>query len=134
VARGDCQIQDSTENPASGAGLAYREAFTTYDADDAVDYLVNAFGLKLAPEAERSSALRLAECHSALQNPAPGRIVFVYRRARDTGYGARDTGCGLRETGLGIRDSGERGATQGTPQPAPAAPRNAQATLHKVAA
>ncbi len=70
-ARGDGQIQNSRETPASMAGLAYREAHTTYAADDAVDYLVSAFGLQLAPQAER---------RSALQNPAPGRIVFIYRK------------------------------------------------------
>ncbi len=61
---GKWPIQD--ENPAGGAGLAYREAHTTYAADDAVDYLVNAFGLQLAPEAEHCSALRLAERRSAI--------------------------------------------------------------------
>ncbi len=125
-ARGDGQIQNSRENPSSMAGLAYREAHTTYAADDAVDYLVSAFGLQLASQAERGSALQdgrsmadlprsigapamtghgrdaratscEAECRSALQNPAPGRIVFVYRE---------------------------------NPLPL-AAPRNAQATLHK---
>ncbi len=52
------KIQDSTENPAVRAGLDYREAHTTYAADDAVDYLVSAFALQLAPEAERGSALQ----------------------------------------------------------------------------
>ncbi len=115
------KIQNSRETPASMAGLAYREAHTTYAADDAVDYLVNAFGLQLAPQAERGSAhdgramavpamtghgrdaratSREAERRSDLQNPAPGRIVFIY--------------C---ETPLPL-----------------AASRSAQATLHKVAA
>ena len=43
--------------------LAYREAHTPYAAADAVDYLVSAFGLRPAP------------------GSAPGKIVFVYRRA-----------------------------------------------------
>jgi hypothetical protein len=63
----DCQIADSRENPAGRAGLAYREAFTTYAADDAVDYLVNAFGLH-------------PDCDSA---PRPGKIVFVYRAGKE---------------------------------------------------
>src|SRR5271157_4314053 len=62
---GKLPIQD--ENPASMAGLAYREAFTTYAADDAVDYLVNAFGLH-------------PDCDSA---PRPGKIVFVYRAGKE---------------------------------------------------
>jgi hypothetical protein len=69
-----------------------------------VDHLVNDRGLEFDRDAV----------------PAPGRIVFVYRRTRDSR--------------VGIRDSGARGTVQGTPQPARAASRNAQATLHKVAA
>ncbi len=69
------KIQNSRETPASIVGLAYREAHTTYAADDAVDYLVNAFGLQLAPQAERGSALQ-----DAL---APGKIVFVYRPTQE---------------------------------------------------
>jgi hypothetical protein len=56
-----------------GDGLIYREAFTTTAADEAVAHLVNACGLKFAPEAEPGSALP-----DALP---PGKIVFVYRRA-----------------------------------------------------
>ena len=54
-----------------GDGLIYREAFTTTAADQVIDHLANARGLKLAPEAERGSALP-----DALE---PGKIVFVYR-------------------------------------------------------
>jgi hypothetical protein len=78
----------------AGDVLTNREAFTTDVAEAVVDQLVNDRGLEFDRDAV----------------PAPGRIVFVYRRARDTGYGAQDTGCGLRETRLGIRDSGARGA------------------------
>jgi hypothetical protein len=53
------------------AGLAYREAHTSYAAAAAVDYLVSALGLQLdsaaLPEAERRSAL-----HGA---PEPGRAA-----------------------------------------------------------
>jgi hypothetical protein len=59
-------IQNSGENPPSLSGLpglACREAFTTYAAAEAVDYLVSAFGLRPA---------RGLPC-------APGNIVFVYR-------------------------------------------------------
>ena len=62
---GKLPIQD--ENPVSRAGLAYREAFTIYAADAAVDYLVNAFGLH-------------PDCDSA---PRPGKIVFVYRAGKE---------------------------------------------------
>ena len=58
-----------------GDGLTYREAFTTDVAQDVVDRLVNDRGLEFDRDAV----------------PDPGRIVFVYRKARDTGYGARDT-------------------------------------------
>ena len=56
-------------------GLSYREAFTTDVAQDVVAHLVNDRGLEFDRDAV----------------PDPGRIVFVYRKARDTGYGARDT-------------------------------------------
>ena len=48
----------------SGDGLAYREAYTTSAADQVVDRLVNACGLRL----DRDSV------------PEPGKIVFVYRK------------------------------------------------------
>jgi hypothetical protein len=67
-----------------GDELTYREAFTTTTADEAVAHLVNACGLKLAPEAEPNPTLP-----EAIE---PGRIVFVYRQKRETGYGIRDTG------------------------------------------
>ena len=67
-----------------GDGLIYREAFTTTAADEAVAHLVNACGLHLAPEAEPNPTLP-----EAIE---PGRIVFVYRQKRETGYGIRDTG------------------------------------------
>jgi hypothetical protein len=63
-------IQNSRENPPSLPGLAYREAFTTYAAADAVDYLVSAFGLH--PE-------RDLPCE-------PGNIVFVYRTTENCGF------------------------------------------------
>ena len=88
-----------------GDGLIYREGFTTSAADQVIDHLVNACGLKLAPEADRSSALPDAI--------GPGKIVFVYHPTRDSG--------------LGVRDSGKVGA-------AAPAPRSDQAKLHKAAA
>jgi hypothetical protein len=77
-----------------GDGLIYREAFTTSAAEQVIDHLVNACGLKLAPEAERGlpsttecraeQRSATAERCSALQNTiAPGKIVFVYRPARE---------------------------------------------------
>ena len=61
--------QNSTGNPPGLPGLAYREAFTTYAAAEAVDYLVSAFGL-----------------HPARDLPfEPGNIVFVYRTAENRG-------------------------------------------------
>jgi hypothetical protein len=107
-----------------GDGLIYREAFTTSAADQVIDHLVNACGLRPDRDAV----------------PAPGKIVFVYRQARDTGYGARDTRLGAggkvsgircqtsgAEPGMGIWDSGKAGVAQGTPQPA-------HAVFHKLAA
>jgi len=96
-----------------GDGLAYREAFTTNAAQAVVAHLVNDRGLELVPEAERCSALRGAV-------PEPGKIVFIYHRARDTGYGAR-------ETGVGLGDSGKVGT-------APAAPGSDHATFLRRAA
>ena len=62
-------IQDSTENRPNLPGLACREAYTTYAAAEAVDYLVSAFGL-----------------HPAHGLPcAPGNIVFVYRTTETRG-------------------------------------------------
>jgi hypothetical protein len=65
-------IQNSRENPPSLSGLpglACREAFTTYAAAEAVDYLVSAFGL-----------------HPAHGVPCgPGSIVFVYRTTDKSG-------------------------------------------------
>jgi len=87
-----------------GDGLIYREAFTTSAADQVLDHLVNACGLR----PDRGSV------------PAPGKIVFVYHQARDSGYGARDTE-------LGVGDSGEMGTGQGTTQPA-------RPVFHKLAA
>jgi hypothetical protein len=87
-----------------GDGLIYREAFTTSAAEQVIDHLVNACGLR--PD------------HGSV--PAPGKIVFVYHQARDTGLGIRDTG-------VGDGDSGERGDAQATP-------RSDQALLHKLAA
>ena len=87
-----------------GDELIYREAFTTSAADAVIDHLVNQCGLHLDRDAV----------------PEPGKIVFVYHRARDSG--------------LGMRDSGERGAAQGTPQPAPAALRSNPATFPRRAA
>jgi hypothetical protein len=46
-----------------GDGLAYREAYTTSAAQQVIDHLVNARGLRL----DRDSV------------PEPGKIVFVYR-------------------------------------------------------
>ena len=65
-----------------GDGLIYREAFTTSAAEQVLDHLVNACGLKLAPEADRGSgANHRAERRSALPEALePGKIVFVYRR------------------------------------------------------
>jgi hypothetical protein len=82
-----------------GDGLIYREAFTTSAADQVIDHLVNACGLR--PD------------HDSV--PAPGKIVFVYRQTRDKGYGARDTGLGVGDSGLGIRDSGRVGAATSAP-------------------
>jgi hypothetical protein len=56
-----------------GDGLTYREAYTTSAADAVLDHLVKNCGLRPALEAERGSALRDSV-------PAPGKIVFVYRR------------------------------------------------------
>ena len=95
-----------------GDGLIYREAFTTSAADQVIEYLVNACGLR----PDRDSV------------PAPGKIVFVYRQARDTGHGAgekvsgircqvsgAEPGMGVRDSGLGIRDSGKVGAAAPAP-------------------
>jgi hypothetical protein len=74
-----------------GDGLIYREAFTTSAAEQVLDHLVNACGLRLAPEAEGGSAAHKAEGSSALPDALePGKIVFVYRQARDPGLGVRD--------------------------------------------
>jgi hypothetical protein len=90
-----------------GDGLIYREAFTTSAAEQVLDHLVNACGLKLAPEAEPGSALP-----EAIE---PGRIVFVYRRTRDSGREIRDTGLGARDTGLETMDSGKTGTAAPSP-------------------
>ena len=58
-----------------GDGLTYREAYTTSAADAVLDHLVKNSGLRSALEAERGSALRDSV-------PAPGKIVFVYRKAQ----------------------------------------------------
>jgi hypothetical protein len=63
-----------------GDGLIYREAFTTSAADQVIDHLVNACGLRPDRDAV----------------PAPGKIVFVYRKTRDTGYGAGEKVSGIR--------------------------------------
>jgi len=47
-----------------GDGLIYREAFTTSAADQVLDHLVNACGLRPDRDAV----------------PEPGKIVFVYRK------------------------------------------------------
>jgi len=117
-----------------GDGLIYREAFTTSAAEQVIDHLVNACGLRLAPEAEggstandpaeRRSTADRAEGSSALHDALqPGRIVFVYRPTRDsgfgireTGYGRGDTGLGAGDSGLGIRDTDKSGAGQPAPQ------------------
>ena len=62
-----------------GDGLIYREAFTTTAADQVIDHLVNACGLR----PDRDAA------------PEPGKIVFVYRQTQDTGHGVR----GSKEVG-----------------------------------
>jgi len=80
-----------------GDGLIYREAFTTSAASQVVDHLVNDRGLQLDQEAERCSALQGAIAVS-------GKIVFVYHRTPDSGFG--------------VGDSGETGTAQGAPQPA----------------
>jgi hypothetical protein len=66
-----------------GDGLAYREAFTTNAAQAVVAHLINDRGLEFDGDAV----------------PEPGKIVFVYHRARDTGYGARETGVGIGDSG-----------------------------------
>ena len=98
-----------------GDGLIYREAFTADAARAVEEHLIHDCGLMPAAEAEGSSAL-----HDALQ---PGRIVFVYRPTRDsgfgireTGYGRGDTGLGAGDSGLGIRDTDKSGAGQPAPQ------------------
>jgi hypothetical protein len=73
-----------------------------------IDHLVNACGLR----PDRDSV------------PAPGKIVFVYHQARDTGYGAGEKVSGIRfqvsraEPGMGVGDSGKVGVAQGTPHAA----------------
>jgi len=84
--------------------LIYREAFTTSAAEQVIDHLVNACGLRPDRDAV----------------PALGKIVFVYRQARDTGLGKRDTG-------VGDGDSGKVAV-------GPPVPRSDQAPLHKLAA
>ncbi|MGA3328227.1 MAG: hypothetical protein ABSF45_27575 [Terriglobia bacterium] len=107
-----------------GDGLIYREAFTTSAADQVIDHLVSACGLR--PD------------HDSV--PAPGKIVFVYRKTRDTGYGAGEKVSGIRcqvsgaEPRMVVGDSGERGDAHGAPQPAPATLSSDQALLHKLAA
>ena len=133
-----------------GDELIYREAFTTTAADEALDHLVNACGLRLAPEAERGSAAYQAEGSSAAYQAGggsaaleaergsaahqaegssalhdalePGKIVFVYRPARDSGLGVRDSRLTIRATGDGERDSKEVRATP------PASQRNQPAS------
>ena len=76
------QIQDSRVTRSNMPGLAYREAHTAYAAAEAVEYLVSAFGLRLAanqPEHHPAQQGSKAERHSALQEQ--GRIVYVYRPA-----------------------------------------------------
>lgn len=53
--------QDSREDPPGMPGLAHREAHTAYAAAEAVEYLVDAFGLR--PD----------------RDSRPGNIVYVYR-------------------------------------------------------
>jgi hypothetical protein len=69
-----------------GDGLAYREAFTTEVAQSVVDHMVNNRGLEFDRDAV----------------PIPGKIVFVYHPARDTGYGTRGSGRSDRDTGIGV--------------------------------
>jgi len=100
-----------------GDGLIYREAFTTSAASQVIDHLVNDRGLQLDQEAERCSApttecraerrSALAERYSALQGAiaVSGKIVFVYHRTRDSGFG--------------VGDSGETGTAQGAPPARP---------------
>jgi hypothetical protein len=72
--------------------MLFPEAFATTAADEVVDHLVNARGLRLAPEAQRVSTAQQAEGSSALHDTLePGKIVFVYRQARDSGHGVRDS-------------------------------------------
>ncbi len=105
------KIQNSRETPASMAGLAYREAHTTYAADDAVDYLVSAFGLKLAPQAERCAALQNPR---AWQNrfrvprePAPPRRARQrpghVAQGRGLGASGRSPSWGHGQDGRGTR-------------------------------
>ena len=76
-----------------GDELIYRESFTTSAAEQVLDHLVNACGLRLAPEAEGGSAAHQAEGSSALPDALePGKIVFVYRQAGDVRHGVRDSG------------------------------------------
>jgi hypothetical protein len=102
-----------------GDGLAYREAFTTDAAQAVVDHLVNNRGLQLdldavseakprpAPTTECRAEQRSAsaERRSALPGavPEPGKVVFVYRKSRDSGLGVRDSGLGAGEKVSGIR-------------------------------
>jgi hypothetical protein len=75
-----------------GDGMIYREAFSTTAADEVIDHLVHACGLKLAPEAQPPSTAHQAEGSSALPDTLePGKIVFVYRQTRDSGLGVRDS-------------------------------------------
>jgi hypothetical protein len=98
------------------------EAFTTTAAEQVIDHLVNACGLRLAPEAQRPSTAHQAEGSSALHDALePGRIVFVYRQARDSGHGVRDSGEELR-------DSKAVGAAHPTPS------SSDQSAAHKLAA
>ena len=57
------QITNSAQSP--GDGFFYREAYTTFAADEVIARLVNDCGL----QADRESV------------PQPGRIVFVHREA-----------------------------------------------------
>jgi hypothetical protein len=118
-----------------GDGLAYREAFTTTAAAAVVDHLVNHRGLQRDPEGSGQSAVGtqapqaepdLTSTESAGLKPGatmaadavsePGKIVFVYRRTRDKGYGARDTEYEIGKSGVGVGDS--RKAATAPPAPA----------------
>ena len=70
---GKLAADQQNEGGQKADGLFYREAYTTFAAEEVVERLTR--GFDLAPEiTTRGAATR------------PGKVVFVYRKTRDTSF------------------------------------------------